>query len=136
MSKTNAYENDLLKYTFNSVAIADLGTSWFVALHTAELPETATTQVESECDYTGYARKVLSRADTSAWTVTGNSVSPAAAIEFGPCTAGTNTVTHWSVGFAASGHSKIAYKGAVTPNISVVIGVTPRLASTSTITED
>lgn len=70
------------------------------------------------------------------WTVTGNSVSPVAAISFGACTAGTNTITHWSVGVASSGGTKILYAGAVTPSISVSAGVTPQLTTASTVTED
>jgi hypothetical protein len=136
MSKTNVFENDILKFTFNTTALADVGTTLYVGLHTAELPETATTQVESEASYTGYARIAARRDNTDFWTVTGNSVSPAAAISFGQNTAGANTITHWSIGKAASGHSAILYKGTVTPNITCVVGVTPRLASTSTITED
>ena len=70
------------------------------------------------------------------WTVTANSVSPAANIDFGQCTAGTATITHFAVGTAASGAGKILYKGTVTPNISVSNGVIPRLSTATAITED
>jgi hypothetical protein len=40
------------------------------------------------------------------------------------------------VGFAAGGATSILYSGTATPNISIGNGVTPRLATTSTITED
>jgi len=70
------------------------------------------------------------------WTVTNNSVSPAAAITFPAATGGTETVTHFGVGTGASGTGKLLYKGAVTPNISVRNGVTPQLTTATAITED
>ena len=51
-------------------------------------------------------------------------------------TGGSGTVTHFSVGAAVSGASKIFYKGTVTPNIVTGNGVTPILSTSSTITED
>lgn len=67
--------------------------------------------------------------------MTGASVSPVAAITFPACTAGTNTITFWSVGVASSGATKILYSGAVSPSISVSSGVTPQLTTGSTVTE-
>ena len=73
----------------------------------------------------------------SGWTVTGNSVSPAANIDFGECTASPGAaITHFGVGTASSGTGKLLYKGTVSPNITMAVGVTPRLKTTSTITED
>lgn len=46
------------------------------------------------------------------------------------------TATHASIGTAASGAGKILYKGALTPSITVALGVSPRIKNTSTITED
>jgi len=70
------------------------------------------------------------------WTITGNSVSPVAAIDFPECTGGTSTITHFAVGTASTGTGKILYSGTVTPNISVASNVTPRLTTASTITEE
>lgn len=143
MSKGNTFENDLLKLIFNATAIANMAdnaatsplTSLFVALHTAD-PGEAGDQTTSEIAYTGYARVGVART-TAGWTVTNNSVSPFANIDFGQMTAGVGgTVTHWSVGTAASGAGKILYKGTVTPNIVVSNGVTPRLTTASAVTED
>jgi hypothetical protein len=109
-------------------------TNLFVALHTADPGETGT-QATSEATYTSYARVTVART-AGGWTVTTNSVSPVATISFPACTAGTNTITHFSVGVATSGATKLLYSGTVTPNISVSTGVTPQLATSSTITED
>lgn len=140
--KSDVFENDWLKLIFNATAIANMAdnaaasplTNLYVALHTAD-PTDAGVQTASEATYTGYARVAVART-AGGWTVTGNSVSPVAAISFGACTAGANTITHWSVGVASSGGTKILYAGSVTPSISVSAGVTPQLTTASTVTED
>jgi len=142
MSKGNTFENDILKLIFNGTAIADLAendsssplTDLYLALHTAD-PGEGGSQTTSECAYTSYARVAVART-SGGFTVSGNSVSPAANVDFPTCTGGTETATHASIGTASSGAGKILYKGALTPNISISTGVTPRIGSTSTITED
>ena len=142
MSKSNAFENSLLKLIFNATAIANLAdnaassplTNLYVSLHTAD-PGEAGDQSTSEATYTGYARVAVART-TGGWTVTNNSVSPVANIDFPNCTGGTNTITYFGVGTAASGAGVLYYSGTVTPSIAVSSGVTPRLTTASTITED
>jgi hypothetical protein len=142
MSKSNAFETDLLGLIFNGTAIANLAinatasplTNLFISLHTAD-PGEAGTQSTSETAYTGYSRVSVART-AGGWTITGNSVSPVTPIDFPECTAGTSTITHFAVGVASTGASKILYKGTVTPNINVAVNVIPRLKTTSTITED
>lgn len=142
MSKGDTFENDLLKLIFNGTAIGNMAdnaatsplTNLYVSLHTAD-PGEAGTQTTSEATYTSYARVAVART-SGGWTVTNASVSPAATISFPAATGGTNTITHFVVGTAASGAGKILYSGTVTPNISVSSGVTPQLTTASTITED
>jgi len=142
MSKSNAFENSLLKLIFNATAIANLAdnaassplTNLYVSLHTAD-PGEAGDQTTSEATYTGYARVAVLRT-TGGWTVTNNSVSPVANIDFPNCTGGTNTITYFGVGTASSGAGVLYYSGTVSPSISVSSGVTPRLTTASTITED
>lgn len=142
MSKSNTFENDLLKLLFNATAIAGVAdnagtspiTELYVALHTASPTETGD-QNDSEVSYTGYNRVGVTR-DSSGWTVTNNSVSPTNPITFGACSAGSATATHFSVGTQASGDGKVLYYGTITPNISISAGVTPQLTTSSFITED
>jgi len=143
MSKGNTFENDLLKLIFNATAIANIAdnaatsplTSLYLSLHTAD-PGEAGDQTTSETAYTGYARVAVTRSGAG-WTVTGNSVSPAANVDFGECTASPGgAITHAAVGTASSGAGKLLYSGALTPNITTAIGVIPRVKTTSTITED
>lgn len=141
MSKGNTFENDILLLIFNATTINDLAendtttpaTSLTVALHTAD-PGEAGTQLTSETAYTGYARQTVART-SSGWTVTTNSVSPVANIDFPECTASPGgAITFFSVGTGVS--NKLLYSGTVTPNITMAVGVIPRLKTTSTITED
>lgn len=140
-SKGNTFENDILALIFNATAIADLAendatspaTTLTVALHTAD-PGEAGTQATNETSYTGYARITVNR-NSGGWTVSGNSVSPTANIDFGECTASCAvTLTHFSVGTGVS--NKLLYKGTLTPNIAMAVGVIPRIKTTTTITED
>lgn len=140
--KSATFENDIIKLIFQATAIANIAdntataplTSLFVALHTAD-PTDAGTQSSNEISYTGYARVGVART-SGGWSVSGSSVSPVANIDFGAMTAGTGgTVTHFSIGVASSGATKILYSGTVSPNITVNNGVTPRLGTGSTITE-
>ncbi len=142
MGKSNFLSNAILKLIFNATAIANIAdnaassplTNLFWALHTAD-PTAAGAQNASEATYTGYARVSLARTTGGMTASSAQSTSPVANIDFGACTAGTNTITHASVGVAISGATSILYSGTVTPNISVVNGVTPRLTTASTITE-
>jgi hypothetical protein len=109
-------------------------TNIYVSLHTAD-PADAGNQTTNETAYTSYARVAVART-SGGWTVTGNSVSPTANIDFPACTGGTATITHFGIGTASSGTGKLLYSGTVSPNISVSSGVTPRLTTASTVTED
>lgn len=145
MSKTNTFENEFLEHVLNNADIANIGDATglrgssadgdlYVSLHTADPGETGN-QTTSETTYTSYGRVAVTR-DGSGWTVTGNSVSPAAIVTFPACTGGTATITHAGIGTASSGTGKLLWKGAVSPNISVSSGVTPKLTTASAITED
>jgi len=142
MSKGNTFENDILKLIFNATAIANIAdnasssplTNLYAALHTAD-PGEAGDQSTSEAAYTSYARVAVART-SGGWTVSANSVSPVANIDFPSATGGSETETHGSIGVASSGGTKLLYSGTVTPNIVVSNGVQPRLTTASTITED
>lgn len=145
MSKSDAFESALLALVFQNANIANVGDATglrgaaaagqlFVALHTAD-PGEAGTQATSEVAYTGYARVGLARS-SGGFTITGNSVSPAANVDFPACTAGSATATHFSIGVASTGAGMVLYKGAITPTIAIAAGVTPRLTTVTAITED
>jgi hypothetical protein len=142
MSKSNTFENDWMKLIFNATAIANIAdnaassplTNLYVSLHTSD-PGEAGDQTTNETSYTSYARVAVART-SGGWTVTANSVSPAANITFPACTGSTATITHFGIGTASSSTGKLLYSGTVTPNISVSSGVSPQVTTASTITED
>jgi hypothetical protein len=121
MSKTDAFETALLQLLFTNANLANIGDatglrgsttagSFFVSLHTAD-PGEAGNQTTSECNYTGYARVGVARSG-SGWTVTGNSVSPVANIDFVNPTNTTNlpqTATHFGIGTASTGTGNLIY---------------------------
>lgn len=143
MSKGNTFENDLLLLIFNATGIANIAdnagtsplTNLYVSLHTGDVGE-AGTQETNEATYTSYARVAVARSG-SGWTVSGNAVSNAAAINFPAATGGSNTITHFAVGTAASGTGKVLYKGALSASLAVSSGITPSFAiGELDITED
>jgi hypothetical protein len=142
MSKGNTFENDLVKLIFNATAIGNIAdnaatsplTNLYLSLHTAD-PGEAGDQTTSEATYTSYARVAVART-SGGFTISTNQVTLAANTDFAACTGGTNTITHFGIGTAASGAGKLLYKGALSPSISVSTGVTPRINSGVIVTED
>jgi hypothetical protein len=147
MSKSDFLENALLKLIFNATAIANIAdnaaasplTNLYWALHTAD-PTDAGNQSSSEATYTGYARVAVARSTGGMTASTAGSTSPVANVDFpiatGPTLPTVVAITFASIGVAVSGATNMLYSGAVTPPINVSNGVTPRLTTASTITED
>jgi hypothetical protein len=146
MSKGNTFENELLLHIFNNADIANIGDATglrgsstagnlYVSLHTAN-PDESGSQTTSECAYGSYARVAVART-VGGWTVSGNAVSNAALIQFPQCTSGSEVVTHFAVGTAASSTGKILYKGALSSSLAVSSGIQPQFAAGDLdITED
>lgn len=142
MSFGNTFENDLMELIFNATAISNIAdnagtsplTNLWISLHTANPGETGT-QTTSEAAYTSYARQSVARSGAG-WTVTANSVSPAADIDFPEATGGTETITHIAIGTDETGTGKIIAYGALSSSISVSTGTIPRITTATTITLD
>lgn len=138
----DTFENDVMRLIFNATAIANIAdnaasaplTNLFVSLHTSD-PGEAGNQTTNEIAYTSYARATVARSG-GGWTVTANSVSPAANIDFAAGTGGSGTATHFAVGTALSSTGKVLFKGTVSPNIVCGNGITPRLTTATAITLD
>lgn len=145
MSKSNTFENDLLLLVFNNTNCSLVGDatglrgsstagSLYVSLHTAD-PGEAGSQTTSEATYTSYARVAVARSGAG-FTVTGNSVSPAADVSFPVSTGGTNVITYFGIGTDSTGAGKLLYSGAVSASKTIDSGDTPVLKNTSTVIED
>lgn len=141
-SFSDTTENNIMKLLFNATAIANVAdnaassplTNLFAAGHTAD-PGESGTQNTNEVGYTSYARVTIART-SGGFTVTGNSVSPVAAITFPAGTGGSGTITFGSIGQSVSGAGIILMSGTVTPNIVCGNGITPSYPTSSAFTLD
>lgn len=141
MSLSNTSENDILLLIFNNTNDALIGDatglrgstvagSLYVALHTAD-PGEAGDQTASEATFTNYARVAVARS-AAGWTISGTAPTQAAntaIVTFPTCGVTGNTITHFSVGVASAGASKILWSGALTANLIVNAGITPNFAA-------
>lgn len=111
-SMGNAYETALLTLEFNNTNLATVGDatglrgsstagSFYIGLHTAD-PGEAGDATTSEATFTGYARIAVARS-SGGWTVSGNSVTNAAAITFAQNTGSDQTVGFFSISAGTDG---------------------------------
>lgn len=142
MSKSNTFENDFLSLVLQSISISSLAVAstgvnaiW-TSLHTAD-PTDSGTQGSGEANYSGYTRIAVTRS-TAGFVVSSGSASPVAAITFPEAASTTTmTLTHCAFGEAsATTGGKVYWSGTISPNIAIGAGVTPRLTTGSSITED
>jgi hypothetical protein len=141
MAKGNTFTNSLLKLIFNGTTVANLAenassaplANLYIALHTAD-PTASGIQTSNEIGYTGYGRVAVART-SAGFTVSGDVVNFAAAVNFPAGTGGAGTATYFSIGTAQTGTGEILYSGPISPTITCGNGVTPQLTSASTITE-
>lgn len=132
--------NDYLKLIYNATAIANYAdnaasspaTNNYVSLHTAS-PGVGGSQTTNEAAYTSYVRVAVART-SGGWTVSTNTVVPAATITFAAATGGSETETFMGIGTASSGAGKLMHYGAISPTIVVSSGVTPSLTTATTLT--
>lgn len=134
MSLSNTTENAALKMFLQGTDPSyRVGATQYLALFTADPTESGS--VANEANYTGYARVALTKA--TAWTDGGSTFSNSALIQFGACTAGSNTITHFAVVDTASGAVAMMISGALSASLNVSAGIQPQFAAAAlTITAD
>jgi hypothetical protein len=127
MSKSNATENDFVKFVFNSVAMPSYGASLQINFHTAD-PGEAGTATTNEPTPVNYAPQTVIR-DGTGWAICDPDGTPNAAgsaaktltqVTFPEIEAGfvgTESWTYGSVSVVATG--QILYSGALTQTIIV-----------------
>lgn len=106
MSLSNTFETTVLTWLLTNSA-ATRPTAWYVALFTSNPAEDAS-GTEVSTSGTAYARQSVT------FSVSGNTASNTAAIEFPTATASYGTVTHVGVFDASSGGNLIAYAALTT----------------------
>ncbi len=133
MSMSNIGETALLNLLFKNQAWANVGDAsglqpsaaagnFYVRLHSADPGDTGTGDT-SEIAYTGYAPVAVARG--AGFNVSGAVVSNADTVQFGECTAGTATVTHFSVCDGNGAGAAIVYRGALGAARNISAGITP-----------
>ena len=139
MSLSNAAETALLALMFDNTNWANVGDAtglrgsttpgvFYISLHTADPGETGT-QSTSETAYTGYARVSVARS-SAGFTVSGNTVSNAAAILFGTATAAVGAaVTFFGIGTDATGVGNLILSGALSASYQPAVGNAPQFAA-------
>lgn len=139
MSMQNSFEDDLLELLFLNTALPNIGDasglqpsatagSWYVSLHTALPGEAVSDQTQDEATYTSYARQAVAR-NASAWTVASGVVDNDAAITFPQATGGSETLTAFGLGFAATLAGDLKMVGELTSSLAVSNGITPEFAA-------
>ena len=118
MSLSNTFETHTLNYLFTATSVTR-PTAWYVALFTSNPDEDAS---GTEVSGGAYARQSV------AFTVSGNTASNSAAIEFPTATDSYGTVTHIGVFDASSGGNLIAY-AALTTSKAIDTGDVMRINS-------
>jgi hypothetical protein len=101
MSFSNTFETHVLNYVFTTTSVTR-PTAWYLALFTSNPAEDAS-GTEVSTSGTAYARQ------SATFTVSGNTASNSAAIEFPTATASFGTVSHVGVFDASTGGNLIAY---------------------------
>ncbi len=138
MSMTNAAEAALLDLLFLNTDWANIGDaaglqnsatagSFFISLHSAD-PGEAGNQSTNEISYTGYARVGVNRT-AGGWTRTVSTIANTALVQFGQCTGGTATATHFGIGTDSSGAGNLLLKGALNASLSISNGIQPQFAA-------
>lgn len=134
----DAMENSLLLLLFNNTTIANIGDatglegsatagSSQLSLHTVALTDASADLTVNEVAYTGYARPVQARS-SAGWTVSGDTASNAALIQFGEMTAGgPDTVVHLGLGLLATGNV-IRIHADLNADLVINNGINPQLA--------
>lgn len=146
MSMTNAAEANLLNLLFLNIDWANIGDagglqnsatagSFYVSLHTAD-PGESGNQSTSETAYTSYARVAVARAG-GGWTLTAQTISNTALVQFPQCTGGSSTVSYFGIGTDSSGAGNLLMSGPLTSSLSISNGIQPQFAAGAlTVTVD
>ena len=140
--KGNTNAIGILKLIYQAVNFANIAdntvtspiTNLFVSLHTAN-PGATGNQQTSEAAYTGYARVAVVRT-SGGWSISGETISNVAAINFPASSSGPEVETYVGVGTLTSGAGVLLWFGQLTASLTVNNGITPSIAiGALTITE-
>lgn len=147
--KSDKFEYDFMRLVFNAIAITNVcatagTTSLWVGLMTADPTDAGSTA--SEGGYAAYTRVKTDRssAASTGWAISSGtgasnaSAAPVTALDFPQvATTSTGTFTHFGVFPSSDAQASSGlYYGTISPNINFSQNVTPRITTSSSITED
>lgn len=118
MSFSNTYETNVLTWALTNSAVTR-PTAWYIGLYTTDPGETG---AGTEVSGNGYARVAAT------FTVSGDTASNSADIEFSAATGSWGTITHLAVLDASTAGDVIAY-GALTASKAIGTGDILRIAA-------
>lgn len=125
MSFSNATETDILNYVKGTAPSWAGDATWYWAAYTAN-PGEAGTATTSEAAYGSYARVSVTRA--TGLTVSGNTLSNAAQVQFPTSTVAGSDITHVALVTTSSGAGQIIGRMTLTSAIPTAIGIQPQFA--------
>ncbi len=139
MSAQDFFEDDNLEHLFINLALPNLGDaaglqpsagagSFFTSLLTALPAESVSDQTVNEATYTPYARIGVARS-AAGWTVAAGVVDNDSPITYAQASSGSDTLTHFGLGFAVSGTGFLDMVGVLASALAVSVGITPEFAS-------
>jgi len=149
-SKSNSLENQFLLLMLNNTDIANVGDvsgikgstvvgDLYLRLYTDAIVVDEST-IGTECAYTGYVQYGVAVARTAGgWAIVANSVSNAAAVTFGACSAGSETIRYFSIWKTNVDETEAnrLWWGQLGSDLAVSTGVTPSFAiGAIVVTED
>ena len=137
MSMSNAFETALLEHVFNNAAITLIGDasgllpsavagSLYVSLHAGD-PGESGSQTSNEVAYTNYARVAVART-AGGWSISGNTASNTALIQFPQCGVTGATAQYVGIGTAASGAGSLLFSGQLGSPLTIANLITPQFA--------
>lgn len=127
MSMSNTTENDVLKAILQGTDISfRAGANLYLALFTADPGEAGV--FTNEATYTGYARVAMPKA--SSFTDGGSTFTNTNLVQFGQCTAGSNTITHFAL-CTASTAGQVVVSGTLNSALNVSTGIQPQFSPAS-----
>lgn len=140
MSMSNSFETEILELIFNNSAIANIGDasglqpsgaagSLYVSLHTGD-PGEAGNQGTNETVYTNYARVGVVRT-AGAWSISGNTASNVALVQFPQCGATGATITYVGIGVSptAADSGLLLFSGQLSASLTVANLIQPQFAA-------
>lgn len=124
MSASNTTENDIALAIFDSTDPSWwANANFYIRLHSAD-PGEAGTATTNEISYTSYDGVAVSR--TTGFSVSGNTASNAALVQFPTCTGSSATATYFSVCTTQNGAGQIIVSGALSSSLAISTGIQPQ----------